>query len=733
MADQDPFGGLRTGPWVGVNNDPLFQGLTDENTVTPGGVIEDQSITNAKIVNLNADKIDAGTLKVTGSMSIETSGLTPQLEIGPNGTIMRDNAGNVVLEINGSTTTFDADIISAGSITGSMIAADTITADNIVAGTITATEIADSTITGSKIVDGTITGAEIASATITSSNIVDGTITGTDIASATITGSNISSSTITSSNIVDGTITGTDISSATITGSNISNTTITASNIVDATITGAKIANATITDANVGSLNADKITSGTLTATAANGVAINAGSGKFTVDSSGNVVANSITLGSTATVSNTAGNEVTGSIYSRPGDNVTSAQFRLVADNSNNLTRSITGITSSGAAANANCTINATAHPFAAGQFVWFTGATGAGAAVLNTITESLPAQIVSTTTNAFVINYYLAIGAITGGTATAGKRLSVVAPSGLFVYQSDSKAGAIATGSIALGSSLTKLGKGSTATLADGEIGFLTSASPRYGSGANLYSKNGTTNLSTSGDFDVEGNIDIGVSDTSTAGAIIFKGGNGGSIRAFSATAGNDSIGIYNTSGSAFGFLVAENFYPGGQGSAFISHNGNFTMNDTLDITGSLTVSSNATVTGEIYAGGSIVDPSPLTTTATTNAAIWVIPAAGEPYGLRRNSSSARYKTNIVDADEAVLEAAKKVRPRHFESTIADEAGATRLGFIAEEILAAGLSHAVGYDEEGRVETLDSVALIAALFTRVNDLEKRLKVIEEA
>jgi len=341
----------------------------------------------------------------------------------------------------------------------------------------------------------------------------------------------------------------------------------------------------------VDNINAGNIKSGTLTATAANGVAINAGSGKFTVDSSGNVLANSITLGATATVSNSAGNEVTGSIYSRPGDNVTSAQFRLVADASNNLTKSVTGITSSGAAANANCTINATAHPFSAGQFIWFTGATGSGAAVLNAITESLPAQIISTTTNAFVINYYLAIGAITGGTATAGKRLSVVAPSGTFIYQSDSKPGALATGSIALGSSLTKLGKGSTATLADGEIGFLTSAGgtnqPRYVGGANLYSPDGTSTVATSGDFQ------LGASSSSTAGAIVFKNGAGGSVRPFSATAGNTSLAIKNSDGSAYTALVASGFYPGGQGTANLNHDGTqFTLNDTVSVTGNLTTS---------------------------------------------------------------------------------------------------------------------------------------------
>ena len=73
------------------------------------------------------------------------------------------------------------------------------------------------------------------------------------------------------------------------------------------------------------------------------------------------------------------------------------------------------------------------------------------------------------------------------------------------------------------------------------------------------------------------------------------------------------------------------------------------------------------------------------------------------------------------------MLEAARRIKPRHYESTIAEEAGATRLGFIAEEVDAAGLTHAVGYDEEGRPESLDATALIAALWHRVDDIEQKL------
>ena len=121
-----------------------------------------------------------------------------------------------------------------------------------------------------------------------------------------------------------------------------------------------------------------------------------------------------------------------------------------------------------------------------------------------------------------------------------------------------------------------------------------------------------------------------------------------------------------------------------------------------------------------------------PSTTSATTNECVFVL-LSGAEYQIRRFTSSSRYKTNIVPADAVVLEAAKKISPKHFESTIDNpqELGQTRLGFIAEEIHEAGLTHAVAYNEDGQPESIDSVALIAALWHRVNDLESRLKALE--
>ncbi len=183
----------------------------------------------------------------------------------------------------------------------------------------------------------------------------------------------------------------------------------------------------------------------------------------------------------------------------------------------------------------------------------------------------------------------------------------------------------------------------------------------------------------------------------------------------------------LNGSSATDYAQIWAERIYPmnGSTASRYIYDTGSQTGFSGAILAGA--GSFQGAVSADNYAADAIT-----TTTATSNAAIWVL-TAGTTYSLRRNSSSARYKTEIEDVDDIVVEAARRIRPRHYRSTIADEDGATRLGFIAEEVEAAGLTHAVGYDADGRPESLDTTALIAALYARVDHLERRLAALEAA
>jgi hypothetical protein len=225
-------------------------------------------------------------------------------------------------------------------------------------------------------------------------------------------------------------------------------------------------------------------------------------------------------------------------------------------------------------------------------------------------------------------------------------------------------------------------------------------------------------------------GGGDVILQDSASSNPRLLFRDSAGTIYAGVKSGAANIVQILNGSSTTdYAYLYAERLYPmnGSTASRYIDDDGT-----NIRFSSGLTIGGGTTTTTGIFksTGSGYENDAPTTTTQTTSAAIWVL-VSGTNYSLRRNSSSARYKTNIVDADAAVLEAARKIKPRHYESTIADEAGATRLGFIAEEVEAAGLTHAVGYDAEGRVETLDPTALIAALFARVNDLEQRLQALE--
>lgn len=645
--------------------------------------------------------------------------------------------------------------IAAGTITATEIATGTITANKIQAGTITANEIANSTITGGKIAGTTITAANIQAGTITGTEISNSTITGGKIASATITGGNIAGTTITAANITAGTITATEIANSTITGGKIAGTTITAANIsdstltnaklVDATITGAKIASATITDANIGSLNAGKLTAGAITIAPSGGVSAIT-STNFNVTNTGSVTANDITLGGpTITVASANSGRV--SLIPATGQGSATIYMDATTTGSGNaVTR---------AAGSANCVVTYSGGDIAIGMFITATSAN----ATFNTTYGRITA--VNTTVLPYTFTYQTSTTTPATSTLTswtAYKTLQVLGPQITQFWSSSTNPGSIGTGSAILGNNagLLKIGTPNFPIPADGEIVFNSpTTSPTYVGGGNLYSRTGSSDISTSGDFM------LGTSATSTQGDIRFKIGTGGRIGAFSTTSGNTSIGVYNSDRSNYAPLVASGFYPN-QGTSNLSHNGtNFTMNDTVAITGALTTtlnvaasttmsaSSNITAGGFLISnGGGLNHDTPTGVTLASGStvgrtALWTL-NSGTSYNLQRwtSTSTAVLKKNIRDT-EITPEQVYNLELVDFEydldkfaelyPQINVEATGTQRGVIWEQVADVIPEAAVDGYGPGDPPTIDWEKLYFAALVAIKDLNDRLKVLEES
>ena len=249
-------------------------------------------------------------------------------------------------------------------------------------------------------------------------------------------------------------------------------------------------------------------------------------------------------------------------------------------------------------------------------------------------------------------------------------------------------------------------------------------------------------------------GDIILGTSATNVTGAIIFKDGTGGSIRAFSTTSGNTSLAIKNSTGSAFTALVADGFFPGGQGTANINHNGNFTMNDTLDITGGLTTTTTVVATGSITTqanfstnGAGLFHDTPTGVTLASGStvgrtALWTL-NAGTQYNLQRwtSTSTAALKKNIRPITSLAPEQIYNLSLVDFEYDmdkfaelyphINVEAFGDQRGVIWEQVSEVLPEAAVQGYGPGDPPTIDWEALYFGALVAIQDLNERLSKIE--
>ena len=253
-----------------------------------------------------------------------------------------------------------------------------------------------------------------------------------------------------------------------------------------------------------------------------------------------------------------------------------------------------------------------------------------------------------------------------------------------------------------------------------------------------NIEPNGGTGNVTLGGDLTVSGG-DINLSTSHTISAPNVS-----------------SVQFTRNDTSTRSSLIADRLFIGNQTTRFLDDDGSATtFSGNVDIANQLDVGVVNVYTGLSgsdgvdlrlqgadssvpITGNGELQAEANTTTLTTNSARWVL-ISGVNYALRRDSSTRRVKTNIVEADAAVLAAAKNLRAVHYEALEKDEegnvvpSGKHTLGLIAEEIVEAGLGCAVTYDGEGLPDGYDERVIIAALLHRVNDLEARLAALENA
>ena len=445
------------------------------------------------------------------------------------------------------------------------------------------------------------------------------------------------------------TVTPTNLRATAIADGTLSQGMIVADSIVAGTIDASVI--------DVENLNATNITTGTLTS-----IAIQSGTApnyRFTVDAAGNATANALTIG--ATTSDTVGSDTTGRIAIVPSATQSAASFQVQTDTAANLYASANLLSTTAGSSSSDSTVTTeAAHGFVAGQFVSFHST---GNTTWDAITAAVPVQIKATpTTTTFTIRPHVALSALASnnaGTVRAYKRLNIVAPGGVFVYQSASVPGVLGSGSLVLGASLTTLGQGSLATVADGEMAFLTALdsstsakTPRYGSGGNLFSNNGTTNISTSGNFSALGGVNTTIisstSDLSNqidGGDLIIRHGTGAGVNPrilFRNGAGTYISGLRATIGTLThyadsGTSTLGNFTSGAISGSSITSSGNVISNGT----GFLNDTPTTAATPSTYTSG--------------RAAFWTN-TAGTAYRLDRYvaSSSAETKKNITSTNVA-------------------------------------------------------------------------------
>ena len=172
-----------------------------------------------------------------------------------------------------------SNVVASGTITGDLIAANTILADHLAAGSVTTDKLVSLAVTADKLAANSVTAGKIAALAVTADKLAANSVTAGKIAANAVTAGTIAAGAVTTDKLAALSVTAAKIAALTITGDKIAANAISADKIAANAVTADKLA--------ANSVNASKIVSGAITADklAANSVtAVAIAAGSITTD-----------------------------------------------------------------------------------------------------------------------------------------------------------------------------------------------------------------------------------------------------------------------------------------------------------------------------------------------------------------------------------------------------------------------------------------------------------------
>jgi hypothetical protein len=611
--------------------------------------------------------------------------------------------------------TINADVINTGVLNANVVDVINLNASNITAGTIDASQIEVTNLNADNITSGTITAEQIVVGSGSNTVGISPSYLSASAGYAIWAGSATPSSASPFLVSTDGSVVATN-----------------------ASITGTISASA----GNIGgfAINATSITAGS--GATAVGVAPGsypffagsptASSAPFQVTSAGELTATNVTIvGASDTSVNTtaSGTMTTGKITLRPNSSQSAALILTDGTLVKTGTFSATRNTTTG-----NVVVTYTASSdILLGMFVTTTSATA------TLVTQN--AKVIAVNPGVS-FTYQMPTGTTVTGNLTGFtiyKSLILLGGGITRFQQTATDAAPIAAGSLILGNNdgLNNTGAALYAVPADGELVFNTvinsstaALTPKYLGGGNIY-QSATNVLRTSGGFSIGGSLSV-TGDANVTGSVnttLVESTGDLSLQA----PGGDVIVRHGTSGTTPRILFRR-----GDGTYNAGINSDF-AGDINFYSGSGTSTYADLYMDQLLPGNAIpmsaISGMTTVSDAISSGARWHQPASGARWELKRSSSSQRYKNTIQDPDSDLLNIAKNIRPRFFKRN--DEtAGRRHLGFIAEEVHAAGLLEAVTYWDDGTgvmIDGIEPTAILATALLRIKDLEDRLAELESA